>query len=235
MKTDHIMIDIETLGTSVDSAIIAIGAIRFNMYPDPYQEIDKFYATVSLDSNLNLGRVITQSTLKWWVDTNVGLICEMLGSDNELHRALNGLTWFLDKSSYETIWANGTDFDIAMLKHAYKQCLGTEPPWKYYGVKDCRTVYKLYGHLVDRCDNGTAHNALDDCRNQAIYLDSVLRAVGERINNHEVGAPMYWDRHKKPKRIEKSCRTCVNDECVDPHFIHAAYSKHYCDDYKEQK
>jgi hypothetical protein len=220
MKTDHIMIDIETLGTSVDSAIIAIGAIQFNMYPDSYQEVDKFYATVSLDSNLNLGRAIDQSTLKWWVDTNAELIWEMLGSDNELHHALNGLTWFLCTNWFSTVWTNGTDFDIAMLKHAYRQCQGTEPPWKHSVVRDCRTIYKLYGHLVDRCDNGTAHNALDDCRNQATYLDSVLRAVGERIEKVE-----------EPKQAEKSCLTCayVRYDC------HPFKSAKYCNKYKEQK
>jgi hypothetical protein len=178
MKKEHVMIDIETLGTSVDSAIIQIGAMRFNMYPDPYAEIGCFSRIISLDSNTALGRKVDQGTLNWWLDTDHTLFRRMLKSGSPLGEVLSRLSWFLMESHYVAVWANGTDFDIAVLKHAYKQCLNTNPPWAYNAVRDCRTIYKLYGHLVERCDNGTKHDALDDCRNQAIYLDSVLRPLG---------------------------------------------------------
>ena len=53
----HIMIDTETLDIGPDAVILSLGAVKFDLDSD---EIDDqgFYASVSLDSNLDAGRRI---------------------------------------------------------------------------------------------------------------------------------------------------------------------------------
>ena len=54
----HLMVDLETLATSPDAAILTIGAVLF----DPYSTrvYDKFYTRVNLESTTDLGMKIDE-------------------------------------------------------------------------------------------------------------------------------------------------------------------------------
>ena len=69
MNTD-IMIDLETLATSPDAAILTIGAVRFDPFgrelTDP--EMDSFYVRVDLDSCDEIGLVTNDDTIAWWAN-----------------------------------------------------------------------------------------------------------------------------------------------------------------------
>ena len=60
----HLMIDLETLATTPDAAILTIGACKF----DPRSnDIDAtFYERIQLDSQENYDRTINEDTLAWW-------------------------------------------------------------------------------------------------------------------------------------------------------------------------
>ena len=62
----NIMVDLETLGTSADSVILSIGAVKFDLETG---EIDNrgFYASVSVESNLSFRRRVSEETLLWWL------------------------------------------------------------------------------------------------------------------------------------------------------------------------
>lgn len=61
----NIMADIETMSTKPDAAIIAIGAVAFDL---PGKEIlDRFYTTVDLASSMAHGGVVDASTILWWM------------------------------------------------------------------------------------------------------------------------------------------------------------------------
>ena len=62
----HVMIDLETLGTKADSVIISIGAVKFDLDSEQMDD-NGFYASVSIDSNLERGRKIDEDTLLWWL------------------------------------------------------------------------------------------------------------------------------------------------------------------------
>jgi hypothetical protein len=55
--------------------------------------------------------------------------------------------------------------DVPILEAAFKAC-GLVVPWKFWDVRDTRTLYDVTGVNVDR-SQGTHHNALDDARAQA--------------------------------------------------------------------
>ena len=68
-----IMIDLETLATSPDAAILTIGAVKFDPFgrekDDP--KMDSFYVKVDLDSCDELGLVANDDTIAWWATQNL--------------------------------------------------------------------------------------------------------------------------------------------------------------------
>ena len=71
------------------------------------------------------------------------------------------------------IWANGLTFDMNILEHAYKS-YGLALPWKYYVVRDARTVYGLCPGLNKY---PASHHALEDCRRQIDLLHDSLQML----------------------------------------------------------
>jgi exodeoxyribonuclease VIII len=61
---NNIMLDLETMGIQSDAAIVAIGAVRFDLETGKVGE--SWYSPVDLDSSLHLGLTVTESTVQWW-------------------------------------------------------------------------------------------------------------------------------------------------------------------------
>ena len=59
----HIMVDIETLGTSPKSVIFSIAAIKIKSN----KIAGEFIAHPSIESGLELGFKVQADTLKWWM------------------------------------------------------------------------------------------------------------------------------------------------------------------------
>ncbi len=60
------MVDLETLATTPNAAILTIGAVTFN--PNGYEVYDEFYARVDTESIEPLDTYIDDGTVKWWSD-----------------------------------------------------------------------------------------------------------------------------------------------------------------------
>ena len=67
MKLNHIMLDFETFSTISTAAILSIGAVRFDLASGTIDD-KGFYSSISIDSNVEAGRHISESTLLWWMD-----------------------------------------------------------------------------------------------------------------------------------------------------------------------
>ena len=61
----HGMIDLETLGVKPNSAILTVGAIKFNPFTDD-EPHDGLYLRINVDDQTEIGRTIDQGTLNWW-------------------------------------------------------------------------------------------------------------------------------------------------------------------------
>lgn len=171
----HIMIDLETLGIGVDAVFIAIGAVYFN--PDTGEIGDEFYENVDWQSSLDEGRKIDADTIKWWFKQNDEARMAILKDGESLDMVLRLLNKFC--GNYSIIWGNDSSFDISILEHAYIQA-NYEAPWKFWNVRDVRTIKDLGKHLVDKSIfeiEGTAHNALDDAKHQAKYISVLWQAI----------------------------------------------------------
>ena len=176
MKLLHAMIDLETMGTSPDAAIVSIGAVIF----DPRYNIvskDTFYT--ELDWR-NQDRCFEPNTRKWWSQQSVVAKQVLHRGRTLLADALEDLTFWLPDEV--RVWGNGATFDISMLEHALRQH-EIDIPWKYYNVRDMRTIRDMFesqrgGLPMPKLSND--HHAMRDAVNQAEFVCKMWQKL---VNN----------------------------------------------------
>ena len=163
-----LMIDIEGLGTGPDTTILTIAAQSFDPLGTGYHD-RYYYARITLESQEN--RSIQQDTIDWWASQPAAAREEAFAETGRiaLDQALDELAKFIWQS--KLIWANGPTYDMNIIEHAYKS-YNKPLPWKYYMVRDARTVYSLWPELPKP---PTSHHALEDCRRQIDMLQQTLQ------------------------------------------------------------
>lgn len=171
----HVMIDVESLATTADAVIMSIGACRFDLDTNEIEDAG-FYASVSIESNLDFKRRVSEDTLIWWMKQSAEAQAVFTEPKDTLETALCNLSdWIGDRTSY--IWSNGADFDLPMLAHAYTQAT-VEIPWEYYNSRCVRTYRALPGAKNVKVPKvGTHHNALADAIYQAQLVQAIQRML----------------------------------------------------------
>lgn len=166
------MVDTETLGTTPGSAILSIGAVMFG----PAGLGATFYAPVLLQSCMDFGLTVDPNTITWWMSQSDQARAAAFRADaSPLPRVLLDFSaWFIAQNALRP-WCQGANFDAPLLEAAYKAC-SLPVPWKFWNVRDTRTLYELAGVKVDR-SKGTYHNALDDAKAQAEAAVKALRIL----------------------------------------------------------
>lgn len=167
-----VMLDIEGLGTGPDTTILTIAAQGFDPLGSHYYSDHSFYVRVDLESQT--GRSIQDGTIDWWATQPSAVREEAFSELNRipLSQALDGLTRIVWKA--QRVWAQGPTYDMTILEHAYKS-LNKALPWKYFSVRDSRTVFGLW---PDQPIPPTSHHALEDCRRQIDMLQRTLKHLG---------------------------------------------------------
>ena len=165
------MIDLETMSTSSNAAIVSIGAVKF----DNNGLGDTFYCNVDLASSVQQGGEIDANTVMWWLSQS-SAARGMLINDVKAHinSALLEFNKWLEPNT--KVWGNGVDFDNVILANAYKRS-SVEMPWKYYNNRCYRTIKNIFdpkSELFKRI--GEAHNALDDAKSQVEHLLKICEA-----------------------------------------------------------
>jgi hypothetical protein len=171
-----IMIDIETLGTGPEACIITIAAQTFdplNRHCD-WENWISYYARIDPESQPS--RRVQDDTLAWWSQQPKHIQDEAFGDHDRISlkqslEELGRMIWHSNR-----FWANGPTFDANILEHAYKEA-GMALPWKYYRVRDARTVYSLWPGVPKP---PATHNALEDCRRQIVMLHDTLEHLNIR-------------------------------------------------------
>lgn len=186
----HIMIDLETMGTSPTAPIISIGAVIFNAEGIT----DNFYEVVDLKSAVDAGAVMDPRTVIWWMEQSDEARAALTGGGMPIDTVLGDFGHFCavgvmrkildaweDKPTTPVleifgVWGNGAAFDNVILAEAYKR-LDMEVPWPFWKDKCYRTVKQMYPDVeIKRV--GTHHNALSDAKTQAEHLIRINAAAG---------------------------------------------------------
>ena len=162
----NIMLDIETMGTNNEAAIISIGAVRF----DGYGLGEEFYETINLESAIEYGGIVDGNTIMWWMNQSPVARKQFDEPGDDICNVLRLLSMRITKK--DRIWGNGSDFDNVILASAYKNA-NIELPWKYYNNRCYRTIKNINKDVkMDRI--GIHHSAIDDAKSQALHLIDIL-------------------------------------------------------------
>jgi len=167
-----LMIDIETMGSGNNAAIVSIGAVRFDIRTG---DIGAYcHEPVSLVDSVKLGLEMAPDTVLWWLQQSA----EAQASWNVKHpkllaSGLGVLTKLVEMSvngeRTAQVWSNSPSFDCVILRSAYKVC-GQPTPWVYRAERCQRTLVQLASDTgfdpKATTRKGTAHSALDDCYHQ---------------------------------------------------------------------
>lgn len=188
------MLDIETLGTGPNAAIVAIGVCAF----DPAQgelEIENgtFYQCVDLELSAHPG-VMDPATVIWWLGQSDAARKEITTKEGQvpLEVALSNLTTWLQKRGVNTedyddkfkLWSKPPMFDERILREAYTRH-GYAFPFHRRAGRDMRTLVDLARSLgcyrEDReAFQGEKHNALDDACHQARVVCDIFQAMSRK-------------------------------------------------------
>ena len=187
-----IMVDIETLANSSNSAITQIGAVVFDRYSGKI--IDKFKINVDAQSCIDLGMEMNVDTIEWWMTQSKEARESILEKPRLLiDKALTDFVDFIMKNwniIYDkenilfnpmdvNIWCHAT-FDEPNLENAFRKSK-IPIPWHYRSIRDLRTLVDLANYEINYDNNlGVAHDALSDCIFQIEYTVECINKLKEK-------------------------------------------------------
>jgi exodeoxyribonuclease VIII len=163
------MLDLETMGTGPRAAIVAVGAVPFDLqqsYPDR-----AFYQPVNLGSSVAAGMVMEPETVLWWLTQDHQARRE-LASGQQLRTVLEEFALWYTKSALQEVWSKGADFDLVVMTSAYNACQMLRP-WHYRNQRCFRTLTALYPGITAP-ENLLQHHALHDARAQADHAVRIM-------------------------------------------------------------
>lgn len=175
---NHIMIDLETLGTRNSSVFLSIAAVCFDINSGRTDR--EFSAQINLDSALKAGLIVDADTIKWWMSQQKETRDLMFKDTKEINFVLLEFSQFIEHCSADQIsqgtlkfWGNSARFDLGILENGYLAA-GLQCPWNFRYERCYRTINAEFNDLVDEAiKNSEAHNPLADCHYQIQRLVSI--------------------------------------------------------------
>jgi len=167
-----LMTDIETMGTpepDANVAMVSLGACLFDPLSD--EILETFYTRIDLNSGIDKGMRVTESTIKWWKEQSTEARAEIEKGGPSLAVAMHNFAMWLSNLPFKVlhVWANDPDFDVAIIRcnmHAVK----ARWPFRFYQPRSLRTLKDAAwpnGGGPNPQVEGPKHHALTDTIRQA--------------------------------------------------------------------
>lgn len=169
-----IMLDLETLGKSPSALFFRIGWAVF----DQQSIYSSGAIPVDPQSALDHGLEVDGDTITWWMGQPDEARRQIYDRGNTLPTALEILTNTFYRWGPKRVWCRGPDFDLAILRNAYR-AVGLTKPWGHGAGRDVRTLADVTGVKYDR-SGGVAHDAQSDAVRQARHVRACLAALDPR-------------------------------------------------------
>lgn len=168
MPITDVMIDLETLGTRVESGVpvLSIGWCCWDANR-PFPQITSAPQAAQIFVKNPPGEIDARTVL-WWAQKQQGALAVLLERGTRglsLYEALQQIRTMLDSLDKPRIWSHGSMFDIAILEYWMRE-LNVTVPWNYWQVMDTRTLYALCREKL----SGNSHDAMQDAINQAALV-----------------------------------------------------------------
>lgn len=169
----HIMLDLETMGTSPGCAVVQIGAVEFSIY----KVGDPVLITISLESCVAAGMRIDPTTVMWWMKQSNAARDSLSENCVSIRDGLQTFSNWIGKEKV-CVWGDGAAFDNVLLASAYRACR-MPLPWHYSGDRCFRTMKKVFS--VERVVSEVEHNAAADAVAQARQMQAILTKYAIRL------------------------------------------------------
>lgn len=209
MEHIDITFDLETCSLAANAAVIQVAAVAWNRAELNSEkmllsEVAPFEAKVDLRSCVMDGFDFDPSTLRWWANKPAELRSLLASGDCYPIREVFAefIRWMEDAKTLTgakgiTLWAQGSDMDIAILRHVV-HFYGLALPLSYQDFRDARTFIIEIGSKQALVKNGTpiAHSLRD---HKLVYAS--LPPMPENFCNGEVHNALYdalrtsWNLH----------------------------------------
>lgn len=173
-----ICFDLETLSTEVDSCIMSIGAVRFDIDSDT---IDKpFRVNLNLEEGIKTyGLRRSKDTMQWWATQKKEVLKANMANAIPYKDGIQRFIDYVNEVSPNMVWAWGTHFDIPIFNYSLMKTHGEDypKPWMYNKVCDARTLKNSF--LEDITRSETAHDPLQDVIDQAQYIINFYKGISQ--------------------------------------------------------
>ncbi len=176
------MIDIETLGTRPDAAVLQIGAVMFDAHDGGVLHNGKgFNQFVTLQDG---GGSVDHGTLCFWLQqpgaarfgaalqSSAKPLKTVLQLFNKWPKDVLGIEW----STVQGVWAMPVDFDLPILRSAYAHW-NQDVPWNRRATRDARTLFSITGYPSVDKTGFRQHDALDDAVVQAMQVQKAMGQI----------------------------------------------------------
>lgn len=167
----HVMLDLETLGTMPGCVVLSVGACTFDPHAgDAPWAGQSFNLNIERASCEDHGLAVEPGTLAWWERQPEDVRAQTTSEPYPLFVvAIEFHAWWR-RVGGRYLWCNGAGFDEPIWRVAADK-VGLRVPWKFWNVRDTRTVWDIGGvsprNVVVGDGAGPLHSAYADARHQA--------------------------------------------------------------------
>ena len=175
------MLDLETWGTKPGCAIRSIGAAKFELTGEMG---DTFYRNISDDSCSLLDLAFESGTVDWWAKRPPEATSAFADNQESLAAVVGAFHEWINGALF--VWSQGANFDEPIWRAAAER-VNWAPPWKYWNVRDTRTIYH-FARFDPRSmkRDGTHHHALND----ALFQIKCVQECYRRLHTLPMTTPL---------------------------------------------
>lgn len=185
-----VMVDLETLGTDFNAVVFQVAAAGFDIETGAI--LSEFSEIADISNLQEEDGVINGGTLKWWLNTDMYLLADLLDkgeslSARDIFKQFHGwLTKLHEGFENVYLWGNGILFDNAIIRYKLEN-YGLGYPIFYRNDRDVRTIFELaqnkagesakemYDRIYD--EELTAHDAMNDVINQVALVSDCYQIL----------------------------------------------------------
>lgn len=171
-----LMVDIETLGTSNNAAMVSIGAVFFDLATETIGA--GFTKNIHLATAVRDGGTMDAATVLWWLKQSDVAKGRVFQGGIDIKEVLQDLAIWIGINCDGDVrpWGNSANFDLGILSSAFQRN-HTPVPWKWSKERCFRTVRNLNPQVPYKtAEKGEgAHDPTVDCKFQIQHLFSIKR------------------------------------------------------------
>ena len=178
-KLINIVLDLETLSTQEDAAIIQIGCC--------IPEFDRVHVPKGISHEIEIGIAYEEAlksefhkcgdTMLWWEQQDPVVRRQVFSGQDTYEDAFHQFKYWIECLRVDgadvAIWGNGSDFDNRLLSYSLDS-MGLHKVWNFRNNRDLRTLKALFPVEITNVPiNETKHTALGDARYEARLIDTI--------------------------------------------------------------